>query len=93
MSGGYFDYKQYVLNDISDGLEQELKKINKNESYATKNEDEIDVLLLKSNILHTIELLKTARIHVQRLDWLFSGDDGLETYLDRVDEDLKDLRP
>ena len=36
-------------------------------------------------------MLKKAQIYMQRLDWLLSGDDGPESFLKRIDEDLKEL--
>ena len=36
-----------------------------------------------------IELLKKAQIYAQRIDWLLSGDDGEESFLQRLEEDLK----
>ena len=38
-----------------------------------------------------VELLKKARIYVQRIDWLLSGDDGEETFHERLKEDLEKL--
>jgi hypothetical protein len=35
------------------------------------------------------EHIKKAAIYIQRIDWLLSGDDGEETFLERIKEDLK----
>jgi hypothetical protein len=32
-----------------------------------------------------------AQIYIQRVDWLLSGDDGEESFLRRINEDLKEL--
>ena len=34
------------------------------------------------------ELLRKAEIYAQRMDWLFAGDDGNETFLERLKEEL-----
>ena len=36
-------------------------------------------------------MIKKAQIYMQRMDWLLSGDDGDESFLTRIDEDLKNL--
>jgi hypothetical protein len=38
-----------------------------------------------------IEILKRAQIYAQRIDWLLSGDDGEESFLRRLDEELNEL--
>jgi hypothetical protein len=35
-----------------------------------------------------VELLKLAQIYAHRIDWLVSGDDGNESFLKRLKEDL-----
>jgi hypothetical protein len=39
-----------------------------------------------------IEVLKRAQIYAQRIDWLLSGDDGIETFFERLEEDLNNLK-
>jgi hypothetical protein len=36
--------------------------------------------------------VKIAQVYIQRMDWLLSGDDGEESFLRRIDEDLKELK-
>ena len=36
-------------------------------------------------------MIKKTQIYMQRMDWLLSGDDGDESFLTRIDEDLKNL--
>jgi hypothetical protein len=38
-----------------------------------------------------IEALKRAQIYAQRIDWLLSGDDGEESFLRRLEEELNEL--
>lgn len=38
-----------------------------------------------------VQLLRTAYIYAQRIDWLLSGDDGEETFNERLKEDLNKL--
>jgi hypothetical protein len=37
------------------------------------------------------ELIKKAQVYAQRIDWLLSGDDGEESFLQRLKEDLNKL--
>ena len=39
-----------------------------------------------------VKILKIANIYVQRIDWLLSGDDGEETFLNRLSEDLSNMK-
>ena len=36
-------------------------------------------------------ILRQAHIYTQRIDWLVSGDDGEESFITRLAEDLKEL--
>lgn len=38
-----------------------------------------------------VSLLKQAEVYAHRIDWLLSGDDGEETFLKRLKEDLSKL--
>jgi hypothetical protein len=38
-----------------------------------------------------VNILRIAQVYAQRIDWLLSGDDGEETFLERLDEDLDKL--
>jgi exonuclease VII small subunit len=38
-----------------------------------------------------VEIIKQAQIYIQRLDWLLSGDDGEESFLKRLKDDLTNL--
>lgn len=37
------------------------------------------------------EIIKKAQVYMQRIDWLLSGDDGEESFIERLKEDLKKL--
>ena len=41
---------------------------------------------------HAEKTIWIAQTYMQRLDWLLSGDDGEESFLKRLDEDLKKLQ-
>ena len=39
-----------------------------------------------------IKVLKKAQIYAHRIDWLLSGDDGEESFLRRLEEELNELK-
>ena len=81
MSGGYWDYGQYKINDIID----DLIKIDSN---ATEIMDE----RMKLNLSKLIHSLEIASVHMQRLDWYLSGDDGSDTYHKRLESELSEFQ-
>lgn len=38
-----------------------------------------------------VDILKKAYVYAQRIDWLLSGDDGEESFLERLKEELEKL--
>lgn len=40
-------------------------------------------------ISNGLEYLNLAGIYTQRLDWLFSGDDGEDSFFERLEEELE----
>ena len=82
MSGGLFEYKQYVIEDMIESIEKKLKHV---DEYV--QEDIRENVLKKLNL--TIEKLKEAQIYAHRVDWFLSGDDSAESFLKRLDEDLE----
>ena len=89
MSGGHFDYKQFYIRDIIGEVEYLIKNNNViNEwDYANNFSDEV---IEKFKV--GLEILKQAEIYTTRIDWLVSGDDGEETFLERLEEDLNENR-
>jgi hypothetical protein len=55
--------------------------------YHYKYSDEVIKQFKASSMM-----IKIAQIYMQRMDWLLSGDDGEESFLRRIDEDLKQLQ-
>ena len=87
MSGGYFDYAQFKLEDIADGI-RNLIALNNNPQLnpEAKYSDETIAKFLEAD-----KTLRLAAVMAQRIDWLVSGDDGEESFHERWDEDIKSL--
>ena len=75
MSGGHFDYQQYRIREIAESVEDIIQ----NYKYPPE---------VLEKIKEGLDALKKAEIYTQRIDWLVSGDDGPETFLERLKEDL-----
>jgi len=39
-----------------------------------------------------LEIIEKAQVYMQRIDWLLSGDDGEETFIERLNRDLSKLK-
>lgn len=85
MSGGRFEYKQWVLNDMVEVILNEMEDI---DSVVEEDGQQEELLgLMKA----TIDALELAKISVTRLDWYLSGDDSFETYKQRLNDEITEL--
>ena len=84
MGGGYFEYQQYHLQDIVDKLREIKVKIENDEEFYQYDRKEE----LLREISNGLDYLNLAGIYTQRLDWLFSGDDGEDRFFKRLKEEL-----
>lgn len=104
MSGGYFDYKQYEINNIADSIEHELniqgKLKPKNELYYDKEyyikypEEKFYYTypeIIQEKMREAIKQLRIAAVYAHRIDWFLSGDDGNESFIKRLKTDLDNL--
>lgn len=82
MSGGQFSYGQYSIGHIASEIEDIINK-----NVTTEGSDHYpDYIIQELKI--AVELLKKSEIYVQRIDRLVSGDDGDETFIERLADDL-----
>lgn len=90
MSGGYFDYAQYRMEDVATEID-ELIKINDN---AEKDEwgDHIGYHFppeIIERFKEAAHVTRRAQEMIQRIDWLVSGDDGEESFMTRWDNEVR----
>lgn len=78
MSGGYFDYNQYRINDIADQIERVIENNDENRFSQP----------IIGHMKVALYYLKLASIYTHRIDWLLSGDDGEESFIQRLETDL-----
>ena len=89
MSGGHFDYKQYTIDYIADEVESIIARNEPDfeNSWAYKFSDETIAELRQG-----VYILRQAAIYAQRIDWLVSGDDGEDSFLKRLKDELRSLK-
>lgn len=88
MSGGHFNYDQYKLGMIADEIQLLIDNNHvKNEWNQANNYSNETIAEFKKAVV----LLRTAQVHAQRIDWLVSGDDGEDTFHERLKRDLSEI--
>jgi hypothetical protein len=93
MSGGYFDYQHHYIKDMYDDIQYVID--NKGKPNEDGSERWSDHLLTEEVIMKLkagIYYLKMAYAYTHRIDRLLSYDDGEESFLRRLREDLNELR-
>lgn len=105
MSGGFFDNKEWHINNIADQIEQEVilsgKPIPRKrweywqmERFKEHPEEAVNYEFPEPVIRkmeEAIYALRAAAIYSKRVDYLISGDDGEESFVRRLNEELDEL--
>jgi len=106
MSGGAFDYNQNKIGYIHEEIQEILDNSGKERPKDQLGYNDVDYfdrypeeLLypdyseeVKKIFTDGIEILKKAEIYAQRIDWYLSGDDGEDSFRERLKEDLLKLK-
>jgi len=105
MSGGYFDYKQFHIDEIADSIESVLNKQGKpkeiedlygGEEYLMQHPEETIYQVypqeVQDKMKDGLKALKLASIYTQRIDLFLSGDDGVDRFLEKLSEDIQALQ-
>jgi asparagine synthetase A len=85
MSGGAFEYRQHVLEDLAEEIREAIFSLNHDDTKGLYTEETM------KQFEDAIMFLKIAYKYVERIDWLLSADDGEETFHERLAEDLASL--
>ena len=104
MSGGRFDYKQYnirnIADEISEVLERQGKERDKRDMYGPADyydnnpEEKLYETYspeVQSRMRDAVSVIRKAYVYAQRIDWFLSGDDGEDSFLSQLDEELREL--
>jgi hypothetical protein len=104
MSGGRFDYQQYRIKDIANEIEKEIYNSGRKKTESELREEKkyhYDRTFVPDLVHYeypeevinefkkAYSLLRLAEIYAHRIDWLLSGDDGEETFIKRLSDDIK----
>ena len=89
MSGGHFSYKEYGIQIIIEDIEEIIERNHSKDRYGFSYDFPVTVIKQFEN---AIKALRKAYIYTKRIDYLLSGDDGTESFLRRLKEELKELR-
>lgn len=92
MSGGYFEYQQYRISQIADDVQLLIDNNNSAElnSYGEAIGRNYPPEVIE-RFREAVVALKTAFVYAQRIDWLVSDDDGVNSFLIRLEQELKQL--
>jgi hypothetical protein len=92
MSGGAFQYKQYELGHIADQIEDKIINNDSTEEddYGWEKGEHYKPEVI-SRLKDAVTALRVAQVYAQRADWLFSCDDGEDSFLRRLASDLKEV--
>lgn len=92
MSGGHFDYTQYRMGDVAENIWDLIthNDIPFADDFGDKYGYQFDKEIIDQLLLGYF-FTKMAQIYVQRIDWLVSGDDGQEEFLERLQEDIQEF--
>lgn len=102
MSGGFFEYKQYHIEEIADSIERVITRQGKEkheddlswgEEFYNKYPEERYYLtysdVVNEKMKEAVKQLRIASIYVKRIDWFLSGDDAEDSFIERLENDLK----
>lgn len=89
MSGGYFDHTQHHISNIADEIENVIKNNAVRDQFGHPGDIPDNVI---DEFREAVKILRKARVYAQRIDWLLSGDDGNEMFIERLKDDLNELR-
>ena len=100
MSGGHLcDYKQYEIGYIADEIEQLIIKNGKpkreedkyswDDSDSTYEEYPPEII---EKFKEAVVALRVAQAYANRVDYLVSADDGEDSFLRRLEDDLQEVK-
>lgn len=90
MSGGHFGYEQYKIGQIADDIQLLIDT-----NLSTEKNSYGDTIgrnyppEVVDKFREAVKVLRMAHVYAQRIDWLVSDDDGPNSFLVRLEEDLK----
>lgn len=92
MSGGRFNYLQFRVKEISETLKEIIDRQGKPfEDEWEQGEYETFPPDVQQIMLDGIKAIDRAFVYIQRIDWFLCGDDGKDSLIERLKEDLENI--
>lgn len=96
MSGGFFDYNEWHIDDVAERLENEIENNLVMPEYFSEEQWEKRGRKryseeVYSELVKGLKILRTAALYAHRIDYLLSGDDSEESFLRRLKKGLDDV--
>ena len=90
------DIEQEIAKSGKPKTQRELKEESwRDESWYEKYPEDLNHYKYRDEIIEEFkkgyEMLRKAEIYAQRIDWYLAGDDGEESFMERLKEDLDAL--
>ncbi len=89
MSGGHFEYRQYLMREIAEEIENLIRTNDQVDEWGHSRNYSPETLAKFQQAAQTV---REAAEMVHRIDWLVSGDDGEDSFHERLEADLANLR-
>ena len=89
MSGGFFDYQDYRLEEMAKALRLEIAKCRQKPEWAEAWSDYSCSFLAEMSKAYN--QLVELRVRLHRLDWVLSGDDSEETFFRKLLSELEQV--
>lgn len=93
MSGGRFQYQQYNIWQIAEEIQHVIDTNNDetlNEWGDRRGRGYPPAVIARFH--EAVKALKIAYTYAQRVDWLLSDDDGEESFLERLEDELEAIQ-
>jgi hypothetical protein len=88
MSGGYFDYDQHKFGRVADDIENIIaNNAIKDEWGNSRNYGSETLALMRDGI----KVIRRAYVYAHRIDYLVSGDDTENWFIERLKDELEEL--
>lgn len=91
MSGGRYNIHPFMFDEIIDDIDYAIKDSDENKgkehSFLEFHYDISDDA--KKELINGREIIKLARIYINRIDYLLDGDDGNDDFIKRLKEDIQ----
>lgn len=92
MSGGRYSIKPYMFDEIIEDIDYAIKDSDEHKGQETSFLDfHYDISdEAKEELLKGKEIIKLAKIYINRIDYLLDGDDGNDDFIRRIKEDKEE---